>query len=243
MATMSAREYSCKDEELPVICKFAAYSLNRDLADFTAYSPKFKPAYLTGFESNIATALDVIEPQSETMEQKAITSRIYSTLDGLIDPINRLTGYLKLADGSLGLSPHDFGVKHLRKSINAKDAEGAMNGLHTVNGNITKYKEALMAQGLTEDLIARFANAASAIASDKQKQFELISNRKNIVQNNLTLFNNLYAQLGEIHAVGKILYKSTNTAKLKEYTFSELKKRVRRTAKPVAEEQKVVTDK
>jgi hypothetical protein len=41
MAIMSAREYSRKDKELPVICKFAAFSLNHDMADFKSYSPKF----------------------------------------------------------------------------------------------------------------------------------------------------------------------------------------------------------
>jgi len=41
MTTDFSREYSCKDEELPVICKFTAFSLKRDLADFTAFSPKF----------------------------------------------------------------------------------------------------------------------------------------------------------------------------------------------------------
>ena len=92
-------------------------------------------------------------------------------------------------------------------------------------------------------MIARFANASTSLANDKQKQYEIISNRKSIVQNNLELFNNLYEQLGEIHAVGKILYKSTNTAKFQEYTFSELKKRLRRRIKPVVEEQKVVTNK
>jgi hypothetical protein len=42
----------------------------------------------------------------------------------------------------------------------------------------------------------------------------------------------LYAQFTEILKVGKILYKSTDAAKLKEYTLNELKKRVRRPSSP-----------
>ncbi|MDP2334981.1 MAG: hypothetical protein Q8N05_00735 [Bacteroidota bacterium] len=45
------------------------------------------------------------------------------------------------------------------------------------------------------------------------------------------MFNGLFDQLGEILAVGKILYKGTDAAKLKEYTFSELMKKVRRSTK------------
>jgi len=39
-------------------------------------------------------------------------------------------------------------------------------------------------------------------------------------------------QLTEILSVGKILYKATNPAKLQEYTFTDLKKRVRVVSKP-----------
>ena len=40
------------------------------------------------------------------------------------------------------------------------------------------------------------------------------------------------AQLTEILSVGKILYTGKDSVKLKEYTFSELLKKVRRTSKP-----------
>jgi hypothetical protein len=238
MGTIKARNYGCKDEELPSVCKFAAFSLNRDLADFTVYSPKFSKEYLAAFETRIAAASEVIEPQSETQELKIITLRFYATIDGLIDPINRLTGYITLSQVECSISLADFGIKYLRKGITARDAEGVIQSLHSIIANIGKYKEALVAQGLTEELIARFADAATSVANDKQKQYEIISSRKHIVNSNLALFNGLFGQLNEILTVGKILYKATDTAKLQEYTFTELKKRVRRTAKPVAEEQK-----
>lgn len=241
MGTLMNRSFNCKNEELPSLCKFAAFSLNRDLADFTAYSPKFNKEYLTGFETRIATVAEVISPQSETQEQKTITLRIYATLDGLIDATNRLTGYITLSQANQTISVIDFGIKYLRKSIVARDVEGVIQSLHTILGNITKYKETLAAQGLTDDLTARFANAAATIANDKQKQYEIIANRKSIVQNNLTLFNDLYGQLIEILTVGKILYKATNPAKLQEYTLNDLKKRVRRISKTTSDEQKVAT--
>lgn len=241
MKTVSLRDYGCKDEELPTLCKFAAFSVSRDLADFSAYSPKFNPIYVKDFETTIAAAAEVIEPESETAEQKAITNRIKSTLDGLLDASNRLTGYLDLAKGKLNMTPTDFGIKHLRKSIASRDSEGAINSLHLINGSIAKYKEILSEQGLKEDLIAKFANAATSIASDKQKQYEMITHRKGIVHNNLSLLNGLYKQLTEILKTGKILYKSTDPVKRQEYTFTDMKKRVRRVAKPdITEKPKTV---
>ena len=52
------------------------------------------------------------------------------------------------------------------------------------------------------------------------------------MQSNLGLLNGLFDQLNEILIAGKILYKATDPAKLQEYTFEDLKKRVRRASKP-----------
>ena len=235
MAQNQSRDYNCKDEELPVICRFAAFSLKRDLADFTAFSPKFNEAYAAAFETKIAAVSEVVEPKSETLELKTITGRLYGTLDGLIDPINRLSGYIALAKANLTISAADFGITQLRKGINTRDAEGAIKSLHTVNANIAKFNVILGAQGLTEELSNLFVTAATSIAADKQRQYEIVSNRKTIVQNNVALFNGLFEQLSEICTVGKVLYKTSNTVKLQEYTFNELKKRVRRTTTPDGE--------
>jgi len=42
--------------------------------------------------------------------------------------------------------------------------------------------------------------------------------------------NELYDQIGEILSVGKILYKGKDAAKLSDYTFTELLKKVRQVA-------------
>ncbi len=239
MGNIQSRDYSCKDEELAPICNYAALGLNRDLADFSAFSPNFNNDYLTGFKTRILSASDLVEPQSETQELKIITLRFHSTLDGLIDPLNRLTGYINLAQLEQTISLSDFGIKYLRKSIASGDAEGVVQALHSINGNISKYKDLLKAQGMPDDLVARFANAATAVAEDKQKQFSIISNRKRIVQNNLDSLNGLYGQLNEILKVGKILYKTADPLKAKEYAFTELKKQVHREVKPAPAVQKV----
>jgi len=233
MATSFVRLYNCRDEELPTICDLAAFSFTRDLADFTAYSPKFKNGYLENFLTTIANARDVIEPKSETLEHKASTARLHSAMVSLNDPIKRLGGYLNLAHEKLNISAAEFGLNHLRDSITDFDQEGASKSLHVVNSNIRKYKAALMEQGLTETMIELFISAASIFIKEKNSQYAILTNRKGIVQNNLTLFNNLYKQLLEILSTGKILY-GKDPAKLQEYTFNQLKKQVRITTKPVS---------
>jgi len=146
-----------------------------------------------------------------------------------------MTGYLNITHAGPAVSSADFGLTSLRRSITARDAEGAIKSLHIVNANIAKYKDLLVGQGLTEELIAQFIASSASISKEKQKQYEILSNRKTIVQSNVKLFNSLNEQLAEILSVGKILFKATNPAKLQEYTFTDLKKRVRTVSKQGSE--------
>ena len=228
------RSFDCKDEELPVVCGFGALSLTRDLSDFTAYSPMLDLPYLTAFKAKIEVVEELVHPKSETVELKVITERIYQTLDDLISPINHLGGYLKLAGNQVPVSSADFGLVQLRKSTRSRDVESVLKLLHTVDGNIQKYKMELMSKGLTDALIAKFTDAGKLLAEDKDKKYALVSNRTAIVQNNMGLLNDLNDQLTEICRIGKILYKQTDKAKLKDYTFTQMMNQVRRSAKAVA---------
>lgn len=224
------RSFDCKNEELPVVCRFGAISLERDLKDFTTYSPIFDAPYLAAFKAKIEIIQELVQPQSETVELKVITDRIYQTLDDLISPINHLEGYLKLAGKLVPISSADFGLVQLRKSVRVRDVENVLKQLHTVGENINKYKTVLMAKGLTETLIAKFTELSKPLAADKDKKYALVSKRAAILQNNRGLLNELGDQLAEICRIGKILYGQTDQAKLKDYTFAQLMKQVKRSA-------------
>ena len=232
MNTTTPRNYNCKDEELPVVCGFVAISLARDLNDFSAFSPQFLNGYVDGFKAKIEAADELVQPKSETTELKMLNERIYATLDSLISPINHVEGYLNLAGKTVPVSATDFGLTPLRKSARSRDVESVLKLLRTVEGNLNKYKTQLEAKGLTEALVLKFAEAGTALASDRNKKYELVSNRMALVQNNLGLLNDLYDQMTEICSIGKILYKQTDKAKLNDYTFSYLMKQVRRAEKP-----------
>ena len=199
--------------------------------DFTTYSSTFDGPYLAAFKTRIEIVQELIQPNSETVALKVITDRIYQTLDGLISPINYLEGYLKLAGRQVPVSSADFGLVQLRRRVRARDLEGVLKQLHTVGENIKKYKKELMAKGLTEPLIARFTEAVQLLTDDKDKSYSLVSNRAAIVQSNMGLLNDLKNQLTEICGIGKILYKQTDQAKLKDYTFTQMMKQVRRDVK------------
>lgn len=229
------RNFNCKDEELPVVAGFLALSLARDLNDFTTFSPVFDAVYLEAYKTKIETVQELVEPKTETIELKTLTERIYNRLDELINPINRIEAYLKLAKQSIPISAADFGLVQLRKSIRTRDVENVLKLLRTVDANITKYKSELQAKGLTENLAPQLAEAGQKLAADKNKKYELVSKRTALVQNNLGVLNELNDQVSEICNIGKVLYKPTDKAKLKDYTFAQLMKQVRRKDKPAEE--------
>lgn len=133
----------------------------------------------------------------------------YAILDALISPINYLEGYISLAGNKVPLSPTDFGLVALRKSLRARDIEKVLSQLRLVNANITKFRNELTEKGLTDAVIAKFTEAIPLLTEDKNKGYELISNRAALVQNNMGMFNELNGQLVSICDIGKILFKQT----------------------------------
>jgi len=228
MSNENQRSYNCKDEELPMIGEMLFLSFKSDLAEFTAFSPKFSESFVTDFETLLTTVSQLVEPENETLAKKMITTQLHETMDGLIQPLNSLRAYLSLAKNVLKISDTDFGLTPLRKSCVSLDVEGVLKGINIVLANVNVYKTVLMAQGLKEELITVFSSAAETITSLKKEQYSLLTNRKSIVQDNVVLLNDFYDQIIEICTVGKALYKSINPAKVKEYTFAEIKKQVRK---------------
>ncbi len=226
------RSYNCKNEELPIINGFVALSLERDHQPFSGYSPVFNQLYIDSYKASIAAVQELVAPKSETVELKLINEHSYSVCDALIDSINRLEGYIQLAGASIPMTKTDFGTVKMRKNAYAHEVESLLPLLLTVDANITKYYTQLTAKGLTDELKAKFLDARTALADDKNKRYTLVSTRAAMVQNNQGMLNALYTQMVEICDIGKILFKQTDKAKLKDYTFAQLMKQVRRVSKP-----------
>ena len=221
------RIYSCKDEELLPISKFTLFSLRRDLAEFTAFSGQFNEQYVTETEAIIQQVETLLEPESETLASKLITQ----TLEDHFTEENRLLltieGYLKLSKKEIRITPAALGITTLRKKLHLGDVEGILNGIKVLLSNLQSCNAILEQKGMPADTIQKIQELHKVIGESKQKQYEIKTNRAGIVQNNIQLFNNLYLQLVEIFSIGKVLYKNTNPAKYKDYTFSQLKKKVR----------------
>ncbi|MBL7967497.1 MAG: hypothetical protein JNK09_10895 [Prolixibacteraceae bacterium] len=212
-------------------CWFVSLSLERDLADFTAYSPLFDAAYLAAYNAKVTAAQELVQPYAETVEGKIITEHTDTIFQELITLINRLEGYISLASASIAMSPADFGFLQLRKKLRTRDVEAVLSLIRPIENNIERFKAELGAKGMTPEFAAKFTQASASLAEDKRKRYTMISNRAALVQNNMNQLNDLYAQMTEICTIGKILYKQTDKAKQNDYTIAFLLKQVHRTFK------------
>ena len=224
------RLYSCKDEELPVIGSYVLLNVKRDQAKFMEFSPKYNDDGLNELEQEINRVSELVNPRTETVALKQITARLYATMNDVFDKAKHIEGYMALAKGAIPVSAKDFGLTALKQKARVKDAEGTLHQLRLVNANIDKYRESLTAQGMSEELAGRFVEATATISDDNKKQYEMVNNRKAIVQANLDVLNLLYQNIILICNNGKILFRG-DAVKLKEYTFVELKKSVRNVSK------------
>ena len=228
------KKFKCKNEELVVICDYLQTSFLRDLAEFTAYSPRFNEWYLAEFKRKNEAMNKIVFPQDKTKELKTVTARLYANMDKLVDWLDRLEGYIKFAKDAVPLSAADFGTLDLKKKIRSRDAEGTLKHLQRVNENIETYKKPLAEQGLSSEAIAQLSAAFAEIDAANQKQYELASRRRLLAAENINLLNELYAHIMEICETGKILYRKTHQEKLPDYTFAYLIKKVRIVQKKVS---------
>jgi hypothetical protein len=228
MRTLETRIFNCKDEELPAICKNAGLCLRRDLLDFTAFSPVFNENYIDEFEKKINLVDELVCSKTETNELKNITRRLHETMDSLVEPTAKIRNCLFVTKKTIGLSAKDFGLAMLSRKISDRNAEGTRKNLLHAITFLENHREQLATAGFNDDIIEQFRDALSSITEDNERQINIVRKRKAIVQKNMPVLNDLYAQLTYILNTGKAVYKGVNIMKYKEYSINSLKKSVRR---------------
>lgn len=227
MVTKLARNYKGKDEELPVMAGYLAFSAKRDQLEFEAFSPIFSVDYFNKFDNQIVQTREIIFPLSETIRLKGITSALYASLDKMVEQMTFLSGYIKLAKSNIDANAASFGIPAVKEKAKRRDTEGAIKALRVVNQAVQRNKEALKAVGLKGELIQKLIADEQTLSELNQQQYQVLSARKTLVESNIGLFNDLYSTMQEICRIGKILYGTSKPSKAKEYNLIELFKRVR----------------
>ncbi len=223
-----------KIEEIPTIADFVLASVTRDLADFTAYSPIFTEAYLTDFEAKRKIATELIMTDSVNYELKATTAELYKQLKNFRSLLVRIEGYLHLATSNL--NNEKLGLVKLRLNINKGNIEGVILNGRSFLTNLTKNKTVLMEKGLKQEQLDNITTLLNTVERLNKEQNLLQSKRSENCLKNRDIFNNLWDLLWPVMKAGKAIYKGTNESKLKDYTMTQIQKRMNNERKKAAAE-------
>lgn len=223
------KKFQGRHEELPAVAQFLIASFNRDLALFTDYSGDFNAAYATNFAAQITSVTEVVYPKTLTKEGKLVTARIADNIERL-KTLNTLTeSYVKRAGDALTIAPADFGCRDLRKKLNKGDVEGVITSLRTLLKNIEANKDTLTAKGFKKATQTEMAALADTLTTDNTLQNTNLQARNQLVNDNIDLFDALYATMRDVSEVGKVIHNtlSGKPERVGDFTMAVLLRRVR----------------
>jgi hypothetical protein len=226
---MGTIEMPCRIEELPFLADFTRDSFVRDTEYFKAFSPEFGNNYLQTFDSQAQLVNEVVSPSLLMAEQKAITSRIAAHYTNARNITNRLERYTEMATDAklLKITVSDFGFKTLRKEIDRNNDEAVVKKLGEALQQADNNREALEPMGFTPAFRQELATFIQSFATDILNQKRKKEERLKLTENNSGQFSVLWKMISNIQNTGKVIFKEKDKSKLKDYTYTDLIKKVR----------------
>jgi hypothetical protein len=218
---------NCKTEEIPVIGQFVLDTVQRDLPDFTAAAPDIDQAYLDNIVTKQGVINALVTRAEKTGELKGVTQSLYGRMDSLKPKLDLLEIKLKRASGQLAKPIAEFGLPKLRANIKKRNAEATIAALAVLLREIDTNTLALEAKGFTAAMRQEFVDNRTFIDSHNRLQNTLINQSSELTADNKALLLDYWRSIAELLGIGKLIYKN-DPVKAKEYTFTNLRTRVRR---------------
>lgn len=237
---METKKFNCKMQDIPVIAGFLLTSMERDKADFTNYSPTFADGFMTDVRTKQAECYEIVKAADVLKLQKVVKSQIDTAIAQLRVLLNKNEGYLKLAEKQLDIKMEDFGVRTTRNAVGKSDLEKTIAEGRTLVSNLKRNATPLLAMGLKQAGIDETGDLITELESLNEKHNSLKNDRSRAASDVNAKLNEMWDLITLITATGRALYKGTDPTKLKEYTLTNLQKRVynvnNTTESPVAPE-------
>jgi len=220
------RNFPGKVEELFFIVEFVLQSFDRDVDDFVKYSSMFEGDTQGIVREKLTKCKNVVFSSSVAKQLKAATERLKSTMTGIRKPLNIVEGYLRLAENKLDISIKDMGLSEVRKKINNGNVEGVIISLHNFIESIERNMGVLEEVGMSDDRVRDLRTIVNKLNQINLEQNELIGQRNSLTAENLKMFNDLWSSIQPTIKTGVALYRGTDPIKLKDYTITQLVKRM-----------------
>lgn len=231
---METKKFNCKIESLPVMGSFLMLSFDVDNPSFVKYSPMFNDPFAENLKLKITACGNMISVEELVQQQKLITKSLEESIKAVRLLMNPLEGYLKIASG-LDVAISDFGIKKVRDGISSKRPEETISGLKLVTSNFLRNKTVLVTVGCdakTDEVL----NQVITELTDLNEQQNVFKNKcVRTSEEIIKEYNQLWDMMNPVFVAGKAIFKGKDEVKLREYTFSTLKRRVEGSNKSTSE--------
>ncbi|MDR0604863.1 MAG: hypothetical protein LBG80_11230 [Bacteroidales bacterium] len=228
---MQKKKFQCRVEDLPMLGLFILSSLKQDINDFAKFSSIFTPEYIRILEEKINMCRDLVSSSIIVKELKAVTQQLSDKSNGLRLKLNILEGYIRLSAQELDISEKDTGLREVRDCISRHNTEGLVANTKKLLTVTKRNQTILETKGLNPTLFKEIEDHIQEIVVLNTKQNDLISERNRLTQNNIEVSNDLWEYFQPVLKAAKAIYKGVNDVKLKDYTLSQLLKRIHATKK------------
>lgn len=223
---METKKFNCKMQDIPVILGFTLTSLERDKEDFINYSPVYADPFIAYTRVMQAGCYEVVKAADVLKQQKVVKTNIDTTVGKFRIQLNRMEGYLKMAENEIDIKLEDFGIKTCRGALSKSDLEKVISEGRTLVVNLKRNTAKLSPKGLKKESIDEIAATVTELESLNENHNTLKNSRSRAAADNYALLNEAWDTIGMITSAGRALYKATDPVKLKEYTMTNLQKRV-----------------
>ena len=220
--------FTCRAEEVVPLGRLLRAHYVADEADFVDLLPEeYGKAFLTDLDARLQAADTSASGRSAAGRSQLLGQQVRATMEQLPVQLNRLEARVRRAE-KLTVPPKAFGIKAVRDAASAEDAERLELALKTLLQNLDDNAAALAAKGHKAAETAQLRGLREALAEGSTAQDLAQTSQQTVTQANLTVLNHLFRLMRELMADGKSLYRGVDKAKAKNYTLTQLLKRVRR---------------
>jgi len=223
---MEKKKFNCKMQDIPVMIGFLATSLERDKADFISFSPLYADPFLANLRDKQNECYEIVKAADVLKHQKVVTTQIDTTLNQVRIFLNKTEAYLKLSKKNLDIEIDDFGIKATRVGIAKYDIEKTISEGRSLVNNLKRNATTLNTVGLKQTGIDEVATVINDLNTLNEKHNALTNDYSRAADDNNALLNEAWELMKMICSTGRALYKGIDDVKLKEYTLSNLQKRV-----------------
>ena len=220
--------FTCRFDEVAPLARLLWASYQRDQANFVDLLPDdYTAAFNTDFTKRLGAVEKLVASSVQQAKGMVFTAEIQDLYDALPELLNRLEARVRRAEG-LTVPAKKFGIGDARAARNQNDKEELAADLNTLLQNVAANKTALETKGQKTADTKKIQDLYDALVTNSTAQGTNTSTQRQLTQANVETINELEALMQHLFDDGKSLYERSDKTRLKDYTYKQLLKLVRR---------------